>query len=362
MPIHHPRILAAAAVVSLSLFGAATPANALFGAKQTWIDLYGGWASQHGGHLYMRVHTGKPPPADHAGENTAEKLLHSIEQLELSAAKGATVSIIIQGHAEKLTATADDHGFIDFKLPAGMKGPLNRVGVNVVANKSFKTSAAMYPVPVWNDKQGQLGVISDVDDTLTDSDIPHKLHAGYNTIFHSAYDVKVFDGAGKVLSELTAPVKGFPVRPMFFCTGSPWQLHTRIASAFAMHGVPKGAFILRRFSKEPLKAYDFKHPHLQELFAMFPGTRWLLFGDTGEQDPEVYLQMSKEKPQQIEHIFIHNVVSAHQDPMSPRFAWHNGAGEQRMTVFDQWPQLQGEIDKHGYRFGHGSAEAKTGTK
>ena len=366
MPPFRPRALALAAILPLFVLGAAAPANAgLFGAKATWIDLYGGWASQHGGHLYMRLHTGKPPPADRANENTFEKAMHSWEQLELDAAKGATISITVQGLQQKLTATADDHGFIDFKLPSGMKGPLNRVGVTLVANKSFKSSSAMYPVPVWTDKPGQLGVISDVDDTLTDSDIPHKLVAGYRTLFHSAYDVKVFPGAGKQLTSITAPVKGFPVRPLFFLTGSPWNLHTRIASAFSMAGVPKGAFILRRFSKESMKAYDFKHPHLQEVFKLFPQTKWVLFGDTGEQDPEVYLQMSKERPQQVEHIYIHNVATAHQDPQSPRFGWTNAANQaQRMTVFDNWNDLSGGIAQNGYVFGHPAAAAlkKTGTE
>ncbi len=366
MPNHRPRVLALAAILPLFVLSAASPARAFpgVGPKVTWVDLYGGWASQNGGHLYARVHTGAPPPADTAHENSAEKFLHSVEQLELDAAKGATVAIVIQGVQGNFKATADDHGFIDFKLPHAMRGPLNKVTMTLLPSKAFKTSAATYLVPVWNDRAGQVGVLSDVDDTLTDSDIPHKLVAGYRTLFHSAYDVKVFEGAGKALTLLTAPVKGFPVRPLFFLTGSPWNLHTRIASAFSMHGVPKGAFVLRRFSKESMKAYDFKHPHLQEIFAMFPQTKWVLFGDTGEQDPEVYLQMSKEKPAQVEHIYIHNVATAHQDPAGARFGWTNAAGAaQRMTVFDNWTSLPADLEQHGYVFGHAAAAGlqKTGT-
>ncbi len=320
-------------------------APSLASPKPTWVDLYGGWCGPGGGHLYARVHTGKPPPKDHKNENGAEKLIHTIEQLELDAYKGAAVTISVD-KGPTLAATADDHGFIDFKLPSGLHAPLTKVTMAVKANQAYAASSASYLVPVWADKPGSLGIISDVDDTLTDSDVPHKIHMVFNTLFHSQYDVKVFPGAGAQLAKVAGTSAGFPVRPLFFLTGSPWNLHDRIEFAFGRNKVPKGAFILRRFSKEPMKAYDFKHPHLQELFAAFPNTRWVLFGDTGEQDPEVYQQMSVEKPGSIQAIFIHNVTKA--SPSEARFSY--GGGKQ-MTVFTDWKALSKDLDARGLGFG-----------
>src|SRR5437763_593531 len=97
MRLHHPRVAALAAILPVFALLTPQPAKAFGGAKATWVDLYGGWASQNGGHLYARVHTGAPPKVDSKGENIAEKFLHSLEQLELDVAKGAPVSIIIQG-------------------------------------------------------------------------------------------------------------------------------------------------------------------------------------------------------------------------------------------------------------------------
>ena len=314
-------------------------------AKPTWVDLYGGWAGPHGGHLYARVHTGKPPPKDTQNENGAEKLIHTIEQLELDAYKGAPVTIAID-KGPTLAATADAHGFIDFKLPAGLHAPLSRVTMSVKASKAYAASSASYFVPIWGDKPGQLGIISDIDDTLTDSDVPHKLHLIYNTLFHSQYDVKVFPGAGAQLAKVAGTSSSFPVRPLFFLTGSPWNLHDRIEFAFNRNKIPKGAFVLRRFSKEPMKAYDFKLPHLQELFAAFPNTKWVLFGDTGEQDPEVYKTMSNARPNNIQAIFIHNVTKA--NAADGRFSY---GGSKKMTLFTDWNALSKELDAHGLGFG-----------
>jgi phosphatidate phosphatase APP1 len=319
-------------------------APSLASAKPTWVDLYGGWASPTGGHLYARVHTGKPPPKDTKNENGAEKFLHTMEQLELDAYKGAAVTIAVD-KGPTVSATADSHGFIDYKLPAGLHAPLVKVTMSVKATKDFGASSATYLVPVWGDKPGQVGIVSDIDDTLTDSDVPHKIHLIFNTLFHSQYDVKVFPGAGPQLAKVAGTSSSFPVRPLFFLTGSPWNLHDRIEFAFGRNKVPKGAFILRRFSKEPMKAYDFKLPHLQELFAAFPNTKWVLFGDTGEQDPEVYAQMSKERPNNIQAIFIHNVTKA--SPADARFSY----GGKKMTLFTDWNGLSKEFDAHGLAFG-----------
>ena len=321
-------------------------APVLASPKPTWIDLYGGWASPTGGHLYARIHTGKPPPGDYKKENNFSKLLRTIEQLELDAYKGAVVTIAVERGATA-TVTADDHGFIDYKLPAGLRRPLNKVTLSVAANRDRDASSATYLVPVWSDKPGNLGIISDVDDTLTDSDVTHKIHLAWNTFFHSQFDVKVFPESAKQLASLTGPIKAFDMRPLFFLTGSPWNLHARIAGAFGRAGIPAGAFVLRRFSKEPMKAYDFKLPHLIELFAAFPHTKWVLFGDTGEQDPEVYAKMSTTNEASIQAIYIHNVTKA--KPAAARFSY---AGGKKMTLFTYWNELTRDIEEHGLAFGN----------
>jgi phosphatidate phosphatase APP1 len=304
-------------------------------ADPAWIDFFGGWASQNSGQIYARVHEGKPPPMDFVGEDSGEKIVHTLEQLNVHAIRDAEVEIKIEGVAKPLLAKTDRDGFVNVTLPAGLKGPLQKVTISLPATKHHVAAKAEQSIPVWNDAAGQIALLSDIDDTLTDTDVPHKVKAGIHTLMHSMYDVKCFPGEGAVLSSVVGA--GQPTRPLFFLSGSPWNLHTRIAGAFALAGLPKGAFVLRRFSKEPENAYDFKHPHLQQIFAAFPNTKFVLTGDSGEKDPEVYAQMRKERPSQIAHIYIHNVT--HENPKDARFA--------DMTVFDQWPSIAADLKKRG---------------
>jgi phosphatidate phosphatase APP1 len=211
----------------------------------SWVDAYGGWAGPNGGHLYARVHKGKKPAADFKNEKGAEKLVHTLEQLEVDAWPGAAVTIAVE-QGPSASVMSDAHGFIDFKLPAGLRGPHAKVTLSVAASKVRAAASASVEVPVWPDQPGALGVISDIDDTLTDSDVPHKLHLAWNTLFRSAYDVKVFEGAGAGLTAVAGKDSGATPRPLFFDTGSPWNLHERIAFAFGRAGVPPGAFVLRQ--------------------------------------------------------------------------------------------------------------------
>lgn len=85
---------------------------------------------------------------------------------------------------------------------------------------------------------------------------------------------------------------------------------------------------MRRYSQESLDPYDFKHPHLLEIVDASPGRRWILFGDTGEKDPEVYRTLMQERPGAVDAVFIHNVTNA-----DPRDARYTG-----FTVFTDWEQ------------------------
>jgi phosphatidate phosphatase APP1 len=97
--------------------------------------------------------------------------------------------------------------------------------------------------------------------------------------------------------------------------------------------LPHGAMILRRYSQEPFDPYDFKHPHLLEIVDANPQRKWILFGDTGEKDPEVYHTLMQERPGVVDAVFIHNVTNANRQ--DARFSG--------FTVFNDWNEVLGAI-------------------
>ena len=302
--------------------------------QPAYIELYSGWATaQRGGYLYGRVHRGEPLPLPEAGEGLAQKLHETFETLHVNAIPNAHVRL--SGFTGCGQFTADGHGFLRVPLPPDMQPCTLDVQVQL-ETKDFAGVLARTAVQVWGLTDPHLGVISDIDDTLTDTDVTHKLDMLKNTFFHNTYDVKIFSGAPQAFAAVAGKGTGsLPTLPVFYLSGSPWALHSRISEAFDRDGLPHGATILRRYTQEPMNPYDFKHPHLLEIVDANPQRKWILFGDNGEKDPEVYRTLIEERPGVVEAVFIHNVTNA--NPQDSRFAG--------FTVFNDWSEVVASIQQ-----------------
>lgn len=299
-----------------------------------YIELYSGWATtQRGGYLYGRVHKGKPLPLPQEGEGLAEKLHETFKTLDTHAIVNAKVRL--SGFPGSGQFTADGHGFLKVPLPPDMQP--STLGVQIqLETKDFAAAPATTAVQVWGVTDPQMGVISDIDDTVTDTDVTHKLDMLKNTFFHDTYDVKVFPGAPQAFVAIAGMSTTFlPTLPVYYLSGSPWALHSRISEAFDRVGLPHGTTILRRYTQEPLNPFDFKHPHLLEIVDANPQRKWILFGDSGEKDPEVYHTLMEERPGAVEAVFIHNVT--HEDPDDQRL--------KDFTVFNDWSEVVASIQQ-----------------
>ena len=303
-------------------------------AQPAHIELYSGWATtQRGGFVYGRVHKGRPLPLPIEGDGLADRLHQTFQQLDLHALANAQVRL--SGFPGAGPFTADGVGFLKVPLPAGM--PQGTVVVTAqLETLNYTAADVTTTLQVWDATSLSLGVISDIDDTLTDTGITHKLEMLRNTFFENTYNVKIFDDAPQAVTAIAGREADLlPSLPVFYLSGSPWALHERISDAFDRVGLPHGTTILRRYSQEPLDPYDFKHPHLLEIIGAYPGIKWVLFGDTGEKDPEVYHTLIQERPGIAHSVHIHNVTNA--DPQNERFAG--------FIVFNDWNEVQTAIQR-----------------
>ena len=303
--------------------------------QPAYIELYSGWATtQKGGYLYGRVHRGEALPLPEEGDGLVKRLDQTFKNLDVRALAEAQVRL--SGFPGSGPFTADGHGFLKVPLPAGMQPGTLDTQVQLEMPNYAGASATM-TLQVWGKTDPPLGVISDIDDTLTDTGVTHKFELAKHTFFENSYDVKIFPGAPQVVVAIAGrDASLFPALPVYYLSGSPWELHQRISQAFDLRGFPHGTTILRRYSQEPLDPFDFKHPHLLEIVDANPGYKWILFGDTGEKDPEVYRTLMQERPGTVEKVFIHNVTNA--DPRDERFAG--------FTLFNEWEEMVGAIQEH----------------
>lgn len=155
-------------------------------------------------------------------------------------------------------------------------------------------------------RQG-VSVISDIDDTIKQSNVLDKKALLANTF------TKPF-----------AAVDGMPALyqhwqqqgAMFhYVSSSPWQLYPALTEFFQQAGLPAGSFHLKLFrlkDETALAMFDSplesKLATISEILQTYPQRRFILVGDSGEKDPEVYAQIYRHFTRQIAHIYIRDVT------------------------------------------------------
>ncbi len=157
-----------------------------------------------------------------------------------------------------------------------------------------------------------LSVISDIDDTVKITEVTDQQRLLENTFlldFHAVAGMadlyREWIGAGQSLH---------------FVSSSPWQLYSPLQEFLDDAGFPARSMHLNpmRFRDETLldlfrKGTETKPAVIEEILGRYPGRRFILVGDSGEQDPEVYAPLLRENPEQIIEVYIRNVTGESRD-------------------------------------------------
>ena len=157
-----------------------------------------------------------------------------------------------------------------------------------------------------------ISVISDIDDTIKITEVTDKAKLLENTFFR---EFRAADGMAQVYQRWADDGADF-----HFVSASPWQLFEPL-SAFARDaGFPDASFHLRKFRLKDVNLLNlnedpvnYKLAKIEPLLKAFPQRVFILVGDSGEKDPDVYGILARRYPDQIQAIFIRDVTGDRRD-------------------------------------------------
>lgn len=178
--------------------------------------------------------------------------------------------------------------------------------VRVLANESISTTK---PVEITGSKG--VSLISDVDDTIKHSNIS----MGAREIFRNALVRDLADLTVDGVKEWYHTMHDMGVK-MHYCSNSPWQLYPVLATFLHTAGLPQGSMHLKHYSGmlqgifEPVA--ERKKGTLEAIIRDFPERKFLLVGDSGEADLEVYMELAVANPGRILAVFIRDVTTPEQ--------------------------------------------------
>lgn len=154
-----------------------------------------------------------------------------------------------------------------------------------------------------------ISLISDIDDTIKHSAIG----SGAREIFRNTFVRELTDLTIEGVRDWYKQLASMGVQ-LHYVSNSPWQLYPLLVKFFALEGLPPGSFHLKQYSGmlqgifEPVA--ERKKGSLESIMRDFPERKFLLVGDSGEADLEVYTDVALANPGRVIGIYIRDVTTS----------------------------------------------------
>jgi len=214
----------------------------------------------------------------------------------------AGVSLTVQVGPHRWPAVTDDEGY--FRVDSVAELPAGWHPVQVVTADGTVGEGHMLRVPAQN----TLGLISDLDDTILESQVNDKSKLLANSLLRNAHQRKPVAGMAAFYRRLLAANPQPESAAVFYLTASPRQLYAGIDLFLRTNAFPPGVVIGKRPDRDPLTdQVAYKTARIEEIFARLPGVTFVLAGDDGEQDPEVFQEIRDRHPHRVRAVWIRRV-------------------------------------------------------
>lgn len=157
----------------------------------------------------------------------------------------------------------------------------------------------------------KFGVISDIDDTIITTNAINRLKMLVTTIAANEHTRIPFEGVAAFYKALQKGVSGNEANPIFYVSSSPWNLYSFLIEFMRKNDIPLGPVFLKDFGSHTIfhggDHQTHKLENIRHILETFKDLPFVLIGDSGEQDPEIYRKIIEEFPNRIRAAYIRDV-------------------------------------------------------
>ena len=291
----------------------ARPARRAQGRGGIVIEPYRGYGSPTRAFLIGRVF--RQQHADEAtGSDDLRASLRDIgRRIRRRAVRGVTV-VARLGDAEARAVT-DRDGY--YRLHLEMRSDLPNsiddwyaVAIEAGTDPPVRIEGRVF-IP---SRRSRIVVVSDIDDTVMKTGVANKLVMLWRLFVADADDRVAFPGVGAFYRALHAGQSGQEGNPILYVSRAPWGTYDMLTVFFRQHQIPVGPeLFLREWGLSwrhpwPRRAEDHKRELIGHMLALYPDRSFVLIGDSGQHDPEVYADLVEANPGRIKAIYIRNLL------------------------------------------------------
>lgn len=295
--------------------------NRLGWYKPLKIVAYRGFGNSNELYIKGRVLEDKGIQLPEDDDSFWENILAMYKRFQSDEVPGVRIKASFQDNEQ--VVTTDKEGYFEIRIQAPYVLAIGRAWQEVHLElldrmnpgEEKVTAIAQVLVP----PVGSLfGVISDIDDTVLVSDSTQILKSARLVFLHNARTRLPFKGISAFYRALQSGPDTSIFNPLFFVSSSPWNLYDLLIDFFSFNGIPKAPILLRDIGLTQdylLKSAHGVHKKLQikHILETYPDLPFVLIGDSGQKDPEIYLDIVKEYGGRIKAIYIRDVSKDKRD-------------------------------------------------
>ncbi len=162
-------------------------------------------------------------------------------------------------------------------------------------------------------EKATMGVISDIDDTILHTGVVSslKFQVIKNTLLKRAETRIPLEGAAQFYHQLHRGKTGDQANPIFYVSHSPWNLYRYLEFFLKKNEFPKGPILLRSLSsfrnRKSASEKPQKQKEIMNILKTYPDLKFILIGDSGERDADIYIEIAEAHPDHILAIYLRSV-------------------------------------------------------
>jgi phosphatidate phosphatase APP1 len=245
-----------------------------------------------------------PPPTDaEEGEGVGPALRRTLGHFFTDELPGVPLRVTVADAVADVVTDQEGYFLARLEPSVGALTSPWTVGEVELAGP-YRTLTGLHSAPVEvrvPEPDARFGVISDVDDTILETGVQRLGHMVRQTFTGSALTRTPFPGAAELYRDLAAGGN-----PVFYVSSSPWNLHAFLLAFLRHRDFPLGPVLLRDLlgtgsGREP------KEVRIHEILELHPELRFVLIGDSGEKDPQIYADVVRTHPDRFLAVYIREV-------------------------------------------------------
>ncbi len=225
----------------------------------------------------------------------------------------ARVHVILEAWGKTYYGASDEEGYVSFEVaappPVDDKTRWEAVTMRLADDRHDHGPATIPVLSAGTDRAW--AIISDIDDTIIETGAQNFAKNWRKILVDQVEDRIAVPGAGNLYRTIAGDYKA-PTRPFFYVSSSPWNLYGFLTSFMEKQQIPHGPMFLKDYGLEVDKFIDTAHADhkldaINTILEFYPEQKFLLIGDNGQDDVEIYAEVVETHPGRIGAVYIRDV-------------------------------------------------------